>query len=212
MGNNKKVRNSLLLVILLSIIAISLGISVAVFNYLGNGTTNNVIQTGRIIFSYSDAENPTGNGINIANAMPISDSLGKVQAGVYEYFDFSVTASTTNTDIAYEIVANKQENSTMPDDYVKIYLTEFNGNTEVETPLTGGAVVPTYSELKDTTNPGLTGKSIYFGEVKAGEVAYGKSFRLRMWIKDSKSDGFDYDSVNEKEYTVKVNVSALGAN
>ena len=57
-----KRRNLIIIVLLLSIITIFLGISVAVFRYVGNGTTNNVIETGKIIFSYSDAE--PGNNSN----------------------------------------------------------------------------------------------------------------------------------------------------
>lgn len=202
-----------ILLLFLSVLTIFLGISLAVFNYLGNGTTNNVIQTGRIVFSYSDAElGAGGNGIEIVNAYPIPDSKGKILASPNEYFDFNVTASTTNTDLAYEIVVNKNEESTLEEERVKIYLTEFNANKEVETEITGGSVVPTYSELKDTTNTALKGKSIYFGTVKAGEVAYGKSFRLRMWIKDDHMTVQDSELTASKEFKVKVNVAAIGNN
>ena len=165
--------------LLLSLITVFLGVSTAVFFYLGHGTTNNVIQTGRIVFSYSDAElGAGGDGIDIVNALPIPDANGKRLSATNEYFDFSVSASTTSTDLSYEIVVNKQDGSTLSDDLVKIYLIEFNGTSEVETPITGGIKTPTYSELKTTTNNLLEGKSIYFGNVSAGEVSYGKRFRF----------------------------------
>ena len=199
----------LLLLLILSALFISAGISMAVFNYLGTGDTSNVIKTGKIVFSYSD-ENGSGNGIDITDALPIADSVGKTLLKSNEYFDFSVTASTTATDIAYEIVVNKEDSSTLPDDYVKIYLTEVQGATEVATPLTSGEVTPTYADLATTTNINLKGKSIYFGTVSAGEIAYGKNFRLRMWVKDYTSD--DYSDINAKQYSVRVNVAAISSN
>ena len=206
---NKKKRALIMILLLISVVVISAGVSMAVFNYLGRGTTENVIKTGRIVFSYSDA-NGAGNGINITNALPIPDSTGKVLSNSNEYFDFSVSASTTSTDLAYEIVVNKQASSTLPDSDVKIYLTERQGTTEVATPITGGATTPTYSSLSTTTNPNLTGKTIYYGTVNAGEIAYGKSFRLRMWL--SNTGTYNYDQAESKEYSVKVNVAATSTN
>lgn len=202
--------NLIIVVLLLSMITIFLGFSAAIFFYLGKGTTNNVIQTGRIVFSYSDADigSEDGNGIDIVNALPMSDASGKILSSPKEYFDFTISASTTNTDLVYEIVANKQEDSTMNEGVVKIYLTEFNGNTEVETPITGGNVTPTYAELSDTNNNLLEGKTLYYGTVNAGEVAYGKKFRLRMWIDNRATE----NEVGESIFKVKVNVAAVGNN
>lgn len=205
----KRKRFILIFLLMLSAIFVSVGISMAVFSYLGKGATTNVIKTGRIVFSYSDA-NGAGNGINITNAMPIADSVGKNLSNSNEYFDFSVSASTTSTNIAYEIVVNKESTSTLPDDSVKIYLTERQGATEITTPITGGSTTPTYASLTTTNNPNLAGKTIYYGTVNAGEVAYGKSFRLRMWIKENGTA--DYDEVNSKEYKVRVNVAAVSSN
>ena len=211
---NKK--EMIALVLLLSIATIFLGVSVAIFNYFGKGTTNNVIETGKIVFSYSDADfgSYEGNGVNIVNAYPISDEKGKSSIKTNEYFDFTITASTTNTDLAYEIVANKGDNSTLDESKVKIYLTEFDGNNEVETPITGTSVVPTYSELKDTTNGLLKGKTIYFGTVKAGEVAYGKKFRFRMWLsnKDVGETTDDIKIQTQETFTARINVAAIGNN
>ena len=211
MKEKKNDKKMLILVLLLSALTIFLGISIAAFNYFGAGTTNNVIQTGKIIFSYSDADfgSSEGNGVNITNATPVPDSVAKGRLGRNEYFDFNITASTTNTDIAYEIVAKKGDNSTLPENQVKIYLTELSGGSEIDTPLTGGAVVPTYSELRSTDNTLLSGKTIYYGTVSAGEVAYRKNFRLRMWISDAVNAS---EVEDDKLFTVKVNVAAISNN
>ena len=207
---NSKINIVGVLLLFLSLTCLFIGISYSIFNYFGAGITNNVIQTGRIVFSYSDA-NGGGNGIYIEDAIPVSDSQGKVLSGNREYFDFTVSASTTKTNLAYEIVTEKNENSTLDDDWVKVYLTTFEGNQEQETPITANSGnVTTYNQLATTTNSLLTGKTIYYGNVQAGEVAYSKKFRLRMWVKDPNTDNFDYTVLNDKKFSLKVTVAATG--
>lgn len=200
-----------IILLFFSLIFIFCGISYSIFTYFGQGLTNNVIETGRIVFSYSDATGG-GNGIYIEDAVPISDDVGKVLLGTGEYFDFTVTASTTTTDLVYEVAVLKNEASTLSEEYVKIYLTTISGTTESPTELTGTDDIPTYSELKDTTNSLLAGKTIYYGTVKSGEVAYGQNFRLRMWVSIPDEVNFDYSQVNDKDFSVKVNVAATGNN
>lgn len=209
--SKSKINIVAVIVLFLSLICLFAGISYAIFNYFGEGMTNNVIQTGRIVFSYSDADGGS-NGIHIENAIPISDDMGKMLSGDGEYFDFTVSASTTKSNLAYEVVVNKGEDSTLPDEWVKIYLTTFEGTQENPTSITSPTTgVVTYSELSDTTNNLLTGKTIYYGTVQAGEVSYGKKFRLRMWVKDPNETNFDYAVLNDKYFSVKVNVAATSA-
>lgn len=199
-----------IILLFLSLIFLFGGISYAIFDYFGEGMTNNVIQTGRIVFSYSDADNG-GNGIYIENAIPISDDVGKVLSGDGEYFDFTISASTTKSNLAYEVAIQKDEHSTLPDDWVKIYLTTFEGNQENPTTITSSENgILTYHELENTTNDLLTGKTIYYGTVQAGEVSYGKKFRLRMWVKEPNEQNFDYSILNDKYFSLKVNVAASG--
>lgn len=208
---NKKIYTIAIILMFLSLIFIFSGVSYSIFSYLGSGMTDNVIKTGKIVFSYSDS-NGGGNGINIENATPIPDVQGKLLTGQNEYFDFSVLASTTNTNLGYEISVIKSSESTLDDKYVKIYLTTFEGGQEVEVPLTiGNDGVITYDKLNDTNNPLLAnGKTVYFGTVKAGEVAYNKNFRLRMWVSAIEDPNFDNTVLNDKFYSVKVNVAANG--
>ena len=206
-----KINTIAIILLFLSLIFLFGGISYAIFDCFGEGLTNNVIQTGRIVFSYSDADYG-GNGIYIENATPISDEVGKVLAGDGEYFDFSIFATTTQSNLAYEITVQKDEASTLPDDWIKIYLTTFEGNQEIPTSITSTEKgIPTYYELEDTTNSLLTGKTVYYGTVQAGEVSYGKRFRLRIWIKDPQELNFDYSILNDKYFSLKVNVAAISA-
>lgn len=200
----------LLVVLLLSVICLFAGISVSIFTFFGKGNTNNVIETGKIIFSYSDADEK-GNGINMENSFPMHDSDGILLSSENEYFDFSVLAYTTKKDLNYEIVVVKDENSTFDDKDIKIYLTEFDGNTEKPVPIEEEKVL-TYDELTPTTNTLLKGKTVYYGTVQAGEVSYGKKFRLRMWIKYPDNEDINYEDINEKMFKVKVNVAAVASN
>ena len=205
---NKQSKVVIIFFLFLALIVCFTGISYAIFDYFGKGMTSNVLQTGRVVFSYSDA-NGGSNGIFIENAVPIPDGQGKILIGEREYFDFSVSASSAGSNLVYEITVNKDSKSTLNDDWIKIYLTTFEGNQEKETPLTmtNGKVV-SYHDLKDTTNKLLTGKTIYYGNVDSGDIAYGKKFRLRMWIKMPTDENYEYEEISNKTFSVKVNVAA----
>lgn len=209
----KRTKSTILgiIILFLSLVCLFTGLSIAIFTYFGEGLTSNVIQTGRVVFSYSDA-NGGGNGINIENASPIPDDMGKILSGTGEYFDFSVSATTTNTDLVYEITAIKNSSSTLAEKYVKLYLTTLDGTTETETSITSPSTgIVTYDQLNNTTNSLLTGKTIYYGTVNSGEVAYSKNFRLRMWVTAPEDVNFDYSEINDKNFSIKVNVAATGA-
>lgn len=206
--NKSKINVVAVIILFISMICIFIGISYSIFTYFGEGMTNNAIQTGRVVFSYSDANGGT-NGINIENAFPIPDEMGKILSGDGEYFDFSVSASTTGSDLGYEITVKSGIESTLDSKYVKIYLTTFEGTDEKELPLTSlDTGVATYDKLTDTNNSLLSGKTVYYGTVQAGEVAYGKKFRLRMWVAAPEEDNFDYSLINDKYFSIKVNVAA----
>jgi hypothetical protein len=206
--NKSKINTVAVIMLFLSLICLFAGISYSIFSYFASGMTSNAIHTGKIVFSYSDSSSG-GNGINIENALPISDDMGKMLSGEGEYFDFTVSASTSKTNLSYEVTVKKDDNSTLSDKWVKVYLTEFVGNQEKATSLTAKASgIVTYDELSDTENSSLVGKTVYYGTVQAGEVAYGKKFRLRIWVKDPNEVNFDYSTLNDKYFSVKVNVAA----
>ncbi len=195
-------------ILFLAMVCLFTGISFSIFTYFGQGLTNNVIETGRVVFSYSDS-NGGGNGIHIEDALPTLDEQGKLLSSSNEYFDFSVSATATNSALAYEITVLKDPASTLEEDWLKVYLTTFEGNQEVSTSLTNpNGVVATYHQLMNTSNPLLEGKTIYYGTVNPGEVNYGRKFRLRMWIKVPEQLDFDYSTLANKYFSLKVNVAA----
>ena len=58
------------------ILVMVIGVTYAIFTYTGLGSKQNSVTSGTITFTYTEASN----GISITNAMPISDSSGKVIA------------------------------------------------------------------------------------------------------------------------------------
>lgn len=214
----KEIRTQSRIVLVLAIfllVAVTIGVSYAFFTYARLGTTENTITTGTITFLY-DEKNASGNGITIVDALPTTDANGKLLTGDNNVFDFKVLATTTgNTSLPYEITARKKADSTVPEEAIKIYLTEVGTDTETPAPLTlKDTNVARFSELNQTSvavTDGTIEKTIYNGSVPASSTNYEKNFRLRMWIADdtdySPNENGKYP-MNNKKFTVTVNVYA----
>ncbi len=211
---NEKKEILWMLVALVSLAVITLGISVAFFNYTKEGTTENTVTSGTITFLYTEVSG-IGKGIQISDAYPMTDEQGKEQTGQGSYFDFKITSQTTsNISIPYEVTARKSNDSTLDDQVVRLYLTELNGDEEKE------ILLENYSKLQQTgqeTAKGYTEKTIYTDKVPAKQSNYEKNFRLRMWI-DEKTDfsGKEEETgnvtypYNGKTFTLTVNVYSNG--
>ena len=142
---NKK--KSLVLSILgvLSLVAITAGVTYAFFNYAKEGTTENTITTGTITFVYEEIE-AQGAGISISDALPVSDTVGKAQSGAGNVFNFKVTSKTMNSaSIPYTVTARMKAGSDLPQSAVKMYLTEVSGENETE------ILLNTYDQLNQTS-------------------------------------------------------------
>lgn len=214
----KEIRTQSRIVLVLAIfllVAVTIGVSYAFFTYARLGTTENTITTGTITFLY-DEKNASGNGITIVDALPTTDANGKLLTGDNNVFDFKVLATTTgNTSLPYEITARKKADSTVPEEAIKIYLTEVGTDTETPAPLTlKDTNVARFSELNQTSvavTDGTIEKTIYNGSVPVSSTNYEKNFRLRMWIADdtdySPNENGEYP-MNNKKFTVTVNVYA----
>ncbi|MEG1986940.1 MAG: hypothetical protein RR047_00540 [Bacilli bacterium] len=198
------------ILLIISFIMVVLGTSYAIFTFAKAGTVENTITTGNLTFVY-DEQVGQGNGITIANALPISDDTGKVLVGDSNVFNFQIIASTIGMPINYEVYAERQNNSTLPGSVAKIYLTTNTESVEIPSKktVTDGGKVKTYNELTDTAIIGQTGKVIYQEFIKKDTVNYIKNFRLRMWLSDAATtvtDGnWDY---NNQTFSVKVSVFA----
>src|SRR5699024_8546278 len=72
-------------------------------------------------------------GINLTDAIPMTDEVGKSLNDENQYFDFTVSATMGgNVIINYIITAVKDDGSTLPDSAVKVYLTNINSGNETQ--------------------------------------------------------------------------------
>lgn len=213
MENNQEKRTNVLVscALLLALICIISGVSYAFFTYIGEGSTENTITTGTLTFVY-DEQVGEGNGISLKNALPISDEQGKILAGSNQTFDFQVLAAIEGENVSYEVIAEKQVGSNLPENLAKIYLTTLDGMEEspVSTTLRDG-VVTTYDQLTDTAVELQEGKTIYQESISSGEKSYKKQFRLRMWVSEDATGETEGEwNYNNQSFSVKVNVVAKG--
>lgn len=213
---NKKSTGLLLSIIgVLSLVLITAGVTYAFFSYTKEGVTENTISTGTITFYYDEQE-AEGNGIQISDALPMSDEEGKALAGANEVFNFRITSTVSgNANIPYEVTARKSADSTLGEDQVKLYLTatgsETKGTNYTTSDGTTAGTVKLYSELTQTSTTvpeGTVEKTIFRGTVPAGKQDYTEDFTLKMWIKGGETNEADYSPY---EFVLKTAVTGTTA-
>ena len=198
-NNNNNSKQVLLSVLGVAILVVAVvGVSFAAFSYSKTGEKVNTITTGTITMSYSE----TTNGINLTNALPMSDGVGKALSEEEQYFDFTVSANITGTTtINYAITASKEVESTLPDTAVKVYLTDMDGtaDTQILAPTKVSGLTPTTgSEPSGTPSGQFILHTGTFGATSSHD------YRLRMWVAD------DY-LVTGASATYKLRVNVYGA-
>ena len=197
-NDSKEILFSILGIFILVILVI--GISFAAFSFSQTGEKTNTITTGTISMTYSEQDN----GINLVNALPITDEQGKVLSGTNNVFDFTVTSTINGNNsvtVSYAITA-VSSNSTVDNSAIKIYLTNMDNDADSE------ILAPTKISSLTTT----TGNEDYnapSGEfiLSSGTMNSSNShkYRLRMWVAD------DYTDATGGSYTLKVNVYGAAA-
>ena len=182
------------------LIMLVVGVSFAVFSFSQTGQKLNTVTTGTINMSYSESES----GINLVNALPMTDEQGKVLSGTDNVFDFTVDTTINGTGITtinYAITA-VSSNSTVDNSAIKIYLTNMDNDAD------SGIIAPTKISNLSTT----TGSEAY--NAPSGEfillngtmnTSTSHKYRLRMWVAD------DYTEPSGGTYTLKVNVYGTAA-
>lgn len=173
--------------ILLSVIGIAIflvavvGITYAIFVFTGEGNQKNTISTGTISMLYTESSNI----ISINDAMPMSDSVGKMQN---KYFDFSVSAKIKGkATINYEVRArrtDKDEVNRLPDNQVNIYLEKQDSNKYVQVmePKTFAITSTTLDNTYVNNDSMLLYNGIINGD---SDASVEDKFRLRIWLKEN---------------------------
>ena len=193
MNNNNSSKQILLSVLGVAILVVAVvGVSFAAFTFTKTGKVENTITTGTITMSYTEPSN----GINLTNALPVTDAVGKALNGENNVFDFTVGASVSgSTTINYVITAVKGEDSTIADTGVKVYLTD-QKDTQILAPTK-------VSALTKTTAGNNAGAPADQFVLKTGTYSASATdtYRLRMWV----ADDYAAPTTSEK-YVLKVNV------
>ena len=153
---------------------------------------DNYIHKGHVLFSYEEGSR----NIEIIDAIPTSDRVGKAQAEEGDYFKFRVAIATKNKKsmkVTYEISLTPRI-QTLDSSYVRIYLLE-NGK-EI---LINGKAVNNFSDLP---NSSIRDNSKVLLKKTINESS-NKSYTFKMWLSDK------YELKETKEsFSCYVNVDA----
>ena len=173
-SNNSKSIILIIVCVIILILAV-VGVSYAAIFYSKAGEKVNRVTTGTMTMSYSE----NTNGINLTNAYPMTDDIGRNLNDTNQYFDFTVNATIGgNVIIDYVVTATKEGDSTLPDNAVKVYLTNLNSGTESQ------VLAPTkVSDLQITyqnTAGAPDGQYVLFNSTFSQTEA--RNYRLRMWV------------------------------
>ena len=195
-NNNNNSKQVLLSVLGVAILVVAVvGVSFAAFSYSKTGTQVNTITTGTISMNYVEGDN----AINLTNALPMTDEVGKALADTNQYFDFTVSANITGTTtINYAITATKVDpDSTIPETGVKVYLTDMDGDADAQ------ILAPTKVSALQKTSSDVSGAPDGDYKLTSGtfNATSSHDYRLRMWVAD------DYQVTGASQtFKLKVNV------
>ena len=199
-NSSRKVLLSVLGVAILVVAVI--GVSFALYSTSSTGKVNS-ISTGTITMSYTERSN----GINLTNALPISDAEGKSLKGEGNVFTFTVSATASGTvTVPYEINITKDSSTTLADGAVAVYLTKgTTTETEVVAKKLMSQVVTTANKSTYRTDSyKLYSTNVVYqnGTVKTGEAT--TTYNLRIWV-DANADA---NAIKDQTYKIFVNVDS----
>ena len=191
--NKKKKIKIMIGVLAVVLLVVIIGVAYAIFSYVGLGTVVNQITTGVMTMAYTEGENK----INITDAVPMEDSVGKVLKNSDQVFDFTVEANKKGSAIvSYEITAQKDDASTLPDDAVRLYLEKSEDGEAYTSVLDPTAYLPL--ENDDSLGAKKGEMVLHSGTIEKTMKEY---YRLRMWV----AEDYELDG-EQKTYAVTVNV------
>ena len=192
----KESNNKVFVVIicLLIFIFMVIGVSMATVTYTREKDSVNTISTGNVSLNYTE----NTNGIDITNAYPMADDVGRTLTDENQYFDFSINASISGNVVAnYEIAAEKVESSTLSNNEVKLYLEKEVNNSYEE------VMAPkNFTPLSESTDLGTMAGTMLLDSGSVNKTST-INYRLRMWV-----DANAIVGELEKSFGVRVSVKA----
>ena len=218
MENNSK--QAVLSIVGIAILVIAVvGVSFAFFTYSKQGTTNNVITTGKIEFAYEEVNN-----LSLTNQFPSTDEEGLADNSANAFqFNVSGTIPATANPINYTVTAvagdTMDPKVRMEDSEINVYVTGTNGAV-----IDGGYGTNADGTVGAAAGDSANGFQIAHGTIEATGVEQQHDYTLTMWVNDSVtiSDtdatktycASEAECIDDREvysnlyYSLKVNVEA----
>lgn len=179
MENNSK--QAVLSIVGIAILVIAVvGVSFAFFTYSKQGTTNNVITTGKIEFAYEEVNN-----LSLTNQFPSTDEEGLADNSADAFqFNVSGTIPATANPINYTVTAvagdTMDPKVRMQDSEINVYVTGTNGAV-----IDGGYDTNAAGEVGAAAGNSATGFQIAHGTIEATGTEQQHDYTLTMWVNDS---------------------------
>lgn len=192
MEKNNLSKNFWIILSIVSLICIIvLTVGIVFFNKRSPKVINKNKTGGNIVLNYvSDV-----NGLNLTNAIPVSDDFGKKFNKENYFFDFSVDSQIDNANnIDYELSLSVDESlSSIPNDEIRVYL-EKEDNGTFNSVLEPTPFIPESKETKLGTKKG--DMLIYSSNIKKSKT---DNYRLRIWL-------YEKSKIKKGSYSVSVNI------
>lgn len=206
-NNSNSTKQVLLSVLAVAILVVAVvGVSFAFFTYSRQGTTENTISTGTLVFKYDEPEA----GISLTDAVPMADTDAITElVGSGKAFDFTVTSTIKGTTvIGYEINATDattaEASKKLDPKYVKVRLSSGTDGTTYGTQV----LEPVhFTKLTDSTR--TTGAKVLATDTVTGTtdgVNVTRYYRLQMWLAEQDADG--KTTMMENDYCVQTSDSS----
>ena len=162
------------LVLVLAVI----GVSFAMYSFTGTGTVDNVIRTGTVSVSYTEAK-----VITLTNQYPMTDATGSAQTGAGTELEFTVSASMTGAmDINYQVGFDSiVPDITLTTDYVKFNIIKDNTTYLLSTSATTGILM---SSIASSTGTLLTTGYLLDSDTLSSNGA-SHTYKIKAWIADT---------------------------
>lgn len=215
--NNNNSKQVLLSVLGVAILVVAVvGVSFAAFSYSRTGEEVNTITTGTITMSYTDVSN----GIELTNAMPMSNEQGKALTGENNVFDFNVSATISGsgtTQIDYAIIAAPEDGNTLKDNDIKVWLTNRASDTSGSDVGQGNTIepkvlntLPASSTTSATTGSPDSSDDYVLASGTFSGNGQTDNYRLRMWV-DQNAPSMAGNVTDALSYQLRVNVYGRAA-
>ncbi len=203
--NKKALIIMVVLIFLLVILVVGSSYQVYLYTTTGKsiineilGRDSNIFNNGTVTIVYTEGEN----SVKIENAIPMTDEAGMKMSDPSQLMDFTVSININkSSNVSYEIVAEKDQTSTIDNKYIKIYLQRsINAPTYEEE-----IIMPTkYTPIEEEDDYGVPSGNMVIDQVSvSSSITY--YYRLRMWLDSS----YPLDNTY-KFFRIKINVYGKG--